>query len=440
MSIKAGESTAALAGTASPAAAHSSRRWLIIGLLSLGAVIGYVDRTNISVVLALPDFIHKFGLSDVQRGTLNSAFFWSYAALQIPVGWLVDRYGVKLPYAVSFLFWCLASACAGLSQSIGQLTMMRVLTGAGEAIVTPASYRWIRQNFAEKESGLAVGLYMLGTKIGPAIGAPLAALLIVIAGWRVMFVIVGLAGLLWLIPWMLLVKNDRPRKDKEKSQDSGAAARRAAPLPFRRILASPVVWGTIIINFCYNYFVFYCMTWMPAYFVEQRHLSLGKMGLYSFFSFSGIAIVTVLAGWAADLLIKRGLDAVIVRKTFIIAGFAIACTELIGVHSASVQGALFWAIVSLSGLGLASANHLALCRLTLIPAGAVGLVAGVQNVSTSLAGIVGPIFSGWLKQTSGGYQAPMQAIFFFLGLGGVTCLVLLREKWAPVAPASPDVK
>src|SRR5579864_2709562 len=341
-----------------------SKRWITVGLLALGAIIAYVSRTNISAALAYQPFIQMFHLSDIDRGALNSAFFWSYAALQIPVGWLVDRYGVKIPYAISFVVWCLASAATGLTRSLSELTTLRVITGAGEAIVTPASFRWMRQNFSENESGLAVGIYMLGTKIGPAIGAPLAAWLIVAYNWHLMFVILGLVGLIWLIPWLMLVENDSP-KAKLKT---GAKATAKVGVPFRNIMASPVVWGTIIINFCYNYFVFYCMTWMPAYFVEQRHVSLTKMGLFSFFSFAGIAIVAVLAGWVADIIIKRGGDPVFVRKAFIISGFAIACTELIGVRSSSVQGALFWAIVSLSGIGLATANHLALCRMTLIPA------------------------------------------------------------------------
>jgi len=407
-----------------------SKRWIIVGLLSIGAIIAYVSRTNISAALAYKPFIEHFQLSDIDRGTLNSAFFWSYAALQIPVGWLVDRYGVKIPYAISFVIWCLASAATGLTRSISQLTALRVITGAGEAIVTPASFRWMRQHFCENESGLAVGIYMLGTKIGPAIGAPIAVWLITLYDWHLMFTIIGLAGLIWLIPWMLLVRNDRPTGGQ-----GNPAKPRAAGVPLRNIMASPVVWGTIIINFCYNYFVFYCMTWMPAYFVEQRHVSLTKMGLFSFFSFAGIAIVAVLAGWVADLIIKRGGNAVFVRKAFIICGFAIACTELIGVWSSSVDGALFWAVVSLSGIGLATANHLALCRMTLIPAPAVGLVTGVQNTSTSLAGIVGPLLSGWLLQTTGGYEAPMMAIFFFLVVGGLTCLVLLRPQWAPKVPA-----
>jgi ACS family D-galactonate transporter-like MFS transporter len=407
-----------------------SRRWIIVGLLSLGAIIAYVSRTNISAALAYQPFIQMFHLSDIDRGTLSSAFFWSYAALQIPTGWLVDRYGVKIPYAISLFIWCIASTVTGLTRSVAELTALRVITGAGEAIVTPASFRWMRQHFSENESGLAVGIYMLGTKIGPAIGTPIAVWLITLYDWHLMFVIIGLAGLLWLIPWMLLVKNDKP-----KAVRGSAAKPRGPTVPFRNIMASPVVWGTIIINFCYNYFVFYCMTWMPAYFVEQRHVSLTKMGLFSFFSFAGIAIVALLAGWAADVIIKRGGNAVFVRKAFIISGFAIACTELIGVTSSSVEGALFWAVVSLSGLGLATANHLALCRMTLIPAPAVGLVTGVQNTSTSLAGIVGPLLSGWLLQTTGSYKAPMMAIFFFLVLGGLTCLVLLRPEWAPKVSA-----
>ena len=139
-------------------------------LLALGAVIAYCDRTNISSALAYKPFIEHFRLSDLDRGMLNSCFFWSYMVLQIPAGWVVDRYGAKLPYAISFVVWCVSSALTGIAASVFQLATLRVVTGAGEAIVTPASFRWMRQHFAEEQSGLAVGVYMLGTKIGPAHG------------------------------------------------------------------------------------------------------------------------------------------------------------------------------------------------------------------------------------------------------------------------------
>jgi MFS transporter, ACS family, D-galactonate transporter len=415
------------AGAAAPEREELAwKRWTILGLLSIGAILAFASRTNISAALAYKPFIQSFHLTNIDRGLINSAFFWSYAALQIPMGWLVDRYGVKIPYAINLVVWCFASAATGLSKSLSGITTSRIVTGAGEAIVVPASYRWMRQNFSEGQMGLAIGIYMIGSKLGPALGAPLAAWLILKYDWQLMFLIIGLIGLVWLIPWMLLVKKDvAPATDKKKT----------LALPVSAILSSPVVWGTIIINFCYNYFVFYCMTWMPAYLVEKRHLSLTKMGAFQFFSFMGIALVALGTGWIADVIIKRGGDAVFVRKAFVVGGFAIAATEIFGASTSSLNVALFWALVSLSGLGLATANHLALCRMTLIPAGAVGLVTGIQNVSTSLAGIVAPLISGWLLQTTGSYTAPMQVINVFLIIGMVTTIVVLREKWAPKMPA-----
>jgi ACS family D-galactonate transporter-like MFS transporter len=405
------------------------KRWAILALLAMGALIAFVDRTSISSALAVPHFKQHFHLSNLDRGWINSAFFWSYAALQIPMGWVVDRYGVKVPYTICFVLWCVASALTGLTTSLAALVVMRLIVGAAEAVVVPASYRWIRNNFHEGQSGTAVGLYMLGNKFGPAIGAPVAAWLIVAYDWRAMFFITGAVGLVWLLPWLFMVKNDLPKK-----VDMAAVHRDASVMPFRNVLASPLVWGTLVVNFCYNYFTFYCMTWMPAYLVEQRGLSLAKMGLYSFFSFAGIAIVALAAGWTADKLIARGGDAVVVRKAFVVAGFLVASTVILGARATNVGEALFWNVASLSGLGLATANNLALCRLTLIPKPAVGIVTGVQQVAVSLAGMVAPILSGWLLDVSGGYQLPMYVIFAFLLLGAVTTLFVLRREWAPKIP------
>jgi len=404
-------------------------RWAILALLAVGALIAFVDRTSISSALAVPHFKAHFHLSNLGRGWINSAFFWSYAAMQIPMGWVVDRYGVKTPYTICFVLWCAASALTGLTTTLTALIVMRLIVGAAEAVVVPASYRWIRNNFHEGQSGTAVGFYMLGTKFGPAIGAPVAAWLIAAYDWRAMFFITGGVGLVWLLPWLFMVKNDLPKK-----ADMAAVRAKASAVPMKNILASPLVWGTLVVNFCYNYFTFYCMTWMPAYLVEQRGLSLEKMGLYSFFSFAGIAIVALVAGWTADKLIARGGDAVVVRKAFVVAGFLVASTVILGARATNVGEALFWNVASLSGLGLATANNLALCRLTLIPKPAVGVVTGVQQVAVSLAGMVAPILSGWLLDVSGGYQLPMYVIFAFLLLGAVTTLFVLRREWAPKVP------
>ncbi len=411
--------------TRSLAQANPAKWWILI-LLSLGVLIAYADRASLSAALANKSFVHAFAMNDVDRGWLGSAIFWSYALMQLPMGWAVDRYGVKWPYAISFALWCFATAAAGFTNSFAALFMMRFIVGGAEAAVMPASYRWMRENLPERHMGSAIGIFTVGNKIGTAIGAPAAAWLIMRYDWRWMFLLTGGLGLVWLAPWLVCVRNDFPAR-----ADRAAAIARAATVPFRNIIASPVVWGAVIGNFCYSYFTFYCMTWMPAYLVEQRGLSLEKSAIYTLFSFGGIAIVTVIAGWVADRLIERGADAVRTRKIFVVAGYAGGSTVLLGAYAASLEWALFWNIFSLSCLGLASANNLALTKVTLVPAPAVGRVVGVQHVAAGVSGGVAASLSGWLLHVSGNYTLPMIAIVGFLALGALSTIILLRREWSP---------
>ncbi|SIT43860.1 Major facilitator superfamily MFS_1 [Paraburkholderia ribeironis] len=406
--------------------AAAGNPWSVLVLLALGLLISFVDRTSLSSALADHSFIREFALTSVQRGWLNSAVFWSYGLFLMPMGWLVDRYGVKWPYSICFVLWCMAAAATGMVTTLSALIIMRLLIGVAEAVVVPATYRYLANNFEETQKGTALGIFSIGGKMGPALGAPIAAWMIVAYSWKVMFIATGLAGLIWLAPWLLMVKNDYPSK-----AELAAAIQQASSVPLRNLLASPVIWGGLITNFCYSYFTFYCMTWMPAYLVEQRGLSLEKSGLYTFFSFAGIAVVAALAGWAADRIIARGNDAVVVRKCFIVAGFIGATTVLLGAYTPSPDMALFWNVLSLSLLGLVTANNLALVKLTLIPKQAVGLNTGLQQVATSLAGGVSASLSGWLLHLGGSYRLPMMAIFGFLLLGATSTVILLQRKWAP---------
>ena len=400
--------------------------WSILVLLALGLLISFVDRTSLSAALADKSFVREFALTSVERGWLNSVFFWSYGLFQMPMGWVVDRYGVKWPYAICFVLWCIAAAATGLVTTLSALIVMRLLIGVAEAVVIPATYRYLANNFDETRKGTALGIFSIGGKMGLALGAPIAAWIIVSYSWQVMFIATGLVGLVWLVPWLLMVRNDYPSKEQ-----LATSVHRASSVPLGNLLSSPVVWGGMINNFCYGYFAFYCMTWMPAYLVEQRGLSLTKSGLYTFFSFAGIAIVAAIAGWAADRIIARGFDAVRVRKSFVVTGFIGATTVLLGAYAPSLEMALFWNVLSLSLLGLVTANNLALCKLTLIPKQAVGLNTGLQQVATSLAGGISASLSGWLLHIGGSYELPMMAIFVFLLIGATSTVVLLQRKWAP---------
>ena len=192
-----------------------SARWLVVVLLTLGVIIAYTDRINLSA--ALPQIRMSFPLSAQASGILLSAFFWAYTLLQTPAGWVVDRFGLKWLYAGGLFLWSAVSAATALVGSLNGLIAVRIVLGIGEAIVTPASMRYIRNNFAEHERGLPIGIFMSGTKYGPAIGAPIATYLVLAFGWRWMFVLNGALGVLWLVPWLLFVRDDARAPQCSKS-------------------------------------------------------------------------------------------------------------------------------------------------------------------------------------------------------------------------------
>jgi len=404
------------------------RKWTLITLLGLGVIIAYIDRTNLAIALASPDFKQFFALSDTGRGVLNSVFFWSYTILQIPAGLVVDRFGVKIPLAVSFVLWCLVAAATSMADAFWELVALRLMLGVAEATLFPAGLAWIAKHVDERQRGLAAGIFVSGSKWGPAIASPLATWLILGYGWRTMFFLLGVGGLVWVIPWMLLAGPDQPGK-----LETGRSQNTAEP-SFGALFRTRAMWAIVIGTFCYNYFLFFSLTWLPAYLVERRNLSLSSMSVYTMFSFAGTGTVAILAGAAADWAIRRGANAVNTRRWFTIAGLLAASTEVFGALSESTSVAIFFAIFSMTGLGLATANYWAITQ-TLLPGVAPGRVAGIQNTALNLAGIVAPIITGWLKQVTGSYTAPMQTIWVVLIIGVGAYLLLARSSDA-IAPAA----
>ncbi len=396
------------------------RKWTLVALLGLGVIIAYIDRTNLAIALASAEFKQFFALSDTGRGVLNSVFFWSYTVMQIPAGLLVDRFGVKRPLAISFVLWCMVAAATAAAGAFWELVALRLMLGVAEAALFPAGLAWLAKNVEERQRGLAVGIFVSGSKWGPAIASPLATWLILGYGWRTMFFLLGVGGLVWVIPWMLLAGADQPSK-----QNTGGSTNAAEPLG--ALFRTRAMWATLIGTFCYNYFLFFSLTWLPAYLVESRNLSLSSMSVYTMFSFAGTGTVAILAGAAADWMIRRGASALNTRRWFTIAGLLAASTEVFGAMSESTSVAIFFAIFSMTGLGLATANYWAITQ-TLLPGVAPGRVAGIQNTALNLAGIVAPIITGWLKQITGGYTAPMQTIWVVLIIGVAAYLFLARES------------
>ena len=409
-----------------------ARKWILVALLGLGVIIAYIDRTNLAIALASTEFRQFFDLSDTGRGVLNSVFFWSYTIMQVPVGMLVDRFGVKRLMTISFVAWCIVAAASSLATAFWHLVALRLALGVAESSLFPAGLAWLAKHIDERQRGFAAGIFVSGSKWGPAIASPAATWLILGYGWRTMFFLLGIGGLVWVIPWMLLAEDDRG--------DRRTAAAQVIEVPFGTLFRTRALWATLIGTFCYNYFLFFSLTWLPAYLVESRNLTLSSMSIYTMFSFAGTGLMAILAGAAADWMIRRGANAVNTRRWFTIAGLLAASTEVFGAMSASTDAAIFFAIFSMTGLGLATANYWAITQ-SLLPGIAPGRVAGIQNTSLNLAGIVAPIITGWLKQFTGSYTAPMQTIWVVLIIGVGAYLFLARKtdvytRREAIAPAA----
>ncbi len=198
-----------------------------------------------------------------------------------------------------------------------------------------------------------MGLYQASAKAGPAIGAPLIAWLLLSYGWRAMFIVVGFGSLIWILPWMLIVR------DNDRELEAAVLKRPDIPaISFTELLLNRAMIGIIIGSFCYNYYNYFCLTWLPSYFAEQRGLSLNSTGWFTGFGYWGFAVVSTAAGYVSDILIRRGAPAIRIRRMFIIAGFLIASTRK---SSAPSHHPTRWRFFSRSFRSAASAWRPGIC-------------------------------------------------------------------------------
>jgi MFS transporter, ACS family, D-galactonate transporter len=409
--------------------AHASRtaartRWLTVALFGVGMIIAQFHRIDLSV--AMPAMASDFGWSRTAQGLALSSFYWTYSLFLIPAGLALDRFGVRVPLTVAFLVWSAASAATSLASTVGLLVLCRLLVGAGEAFVAPAAMRYIRAGFEEERRGVAVSLFIAGTKVGPAIAFPLATVLMASFGWRAMFLLVAVTTLPWaaLYLWRVPRGTAAQRPAPEEGPVPAGDARRSES--WGVLLRQRYLWGICLGAFSYMYFLGFCLTWMPAYLHEQYGMDLARSGWFTGFSFGGIAAVTALAGWAADVLIRRGRNPVAVRRGFTIAGLLAASLQAASTLTGAESVMLFATVVSLSGLGLATANYWALTQ-SLVPANRSAVAAGIQNAAGHLATVVSPWLTGWLVEHSGRFHAPVQVAGLVLLLGVFAYGVLVRK-------------
>jgi MFS family permease len=305
--------------------------------------------------------------------------------------------------------------------------MLRAALGVGEAIYAPGGMRIISLLYSPAERGLPTGIFDGGTRFGLALGAPLIAWLIVHYGWRSMFMILGFSALLWLIPWLIVFPARLPKPDAiVPAAAATTAPRRRFSLTYNRNLL-----GLCLGLFCFDYYLYLLVTWLPDYWMTVRHVSMLKTGYYMLFSFFVFAVSELLGGWLADLLIRRGWNETRTRKGIIAVAFLAGLLLIPALLVANTTVAV--ALVAGAALvGLAPANILVIVQ-GCAPPEEVGLWAGVQNFTGNIGGVVAPVATGFLIGLTGSYL-PGFSLAAGILLGGIFAYGLIVGEVKPPPP------
>jgi MFS family permease len=396
------------------------RRWGIVGLLFTASLINYLDRASIS--FALPLISRDFHLNPEAKGLLLSSFFWSYALMQVPIGWAADRFNLRWLYAGAFALWSLAQGLTGLAGSLEVLIGFRILLGVGESIYLPGGVKIISLLFNGKDRGLPSGLFDFGSRTGLILEGILVPWLLTRYGWRHTFLLLGLTAMVWIVPWLGV----SPRQ-----------LRAASPALVSSPPASPIRWKTLLNRnllgiclgfFCFDYYWYVLVTWLPDYLVTVRHLSIVQTGLYGSLVFFTFGVSEPIGGWIADTLIRRGWDETLTRKGIVTAAFFMGLF-LIAAMRASNTGTAIWLLIAGSLVGLATGNLLVILQCC-APLEKVGIWTGAENFAGNLAGVVAPLAVGLLIRRSGSYVPGFE-------LGAVVLLAGLLAYWFVVGDLKP---
>jgi MFS family permease len=391
-------------------------------LVTLALFINYVDRGNLAT--AAPLIQDQLRLSATELGVLASAFYYAYVPLMPAAGWLAEHFGPKRVLGAGIAVWSLATAASGLAGGFVALLLMRLLLGVGESAAFPAATKVVAISVPRERLGFANGFMSFGYLVGPAIGTAVGGYLMSRIGWRAVFLLFGMASLLWLLPWRNVTL--RPAA----AVVSAAGAGPTVVPGFRDILAQRALWGAALGHFAANYSYYFIVAWLPFYLVKVRGLSMTAMAETASWAYLLNAAAALFTGWLSDRWIRAGRDASRVYKP--IMGLAqlgsVACMAAMVMLPASGSIAALLAFQLIAGC-----SYPGLFAIPQIMAGpgATGRWVGVQNACGNVAGMIAPALTGLLVDRTGNFDAAfwLSAAVAAVGFAG---WVLILPRIAPI--------
>jgi ACS family hexuronate transporter-like MFS transporter len=406
-------------------------RWVICALLFFGVTKNYMDRYVLGLLKTTLQ--HEFAWNEIDYSNLVLAFQATYAVGMLAVGWVVDRVGTRLGYALAMVFWSLASMGHAISSSFSSFLVARSALGLGEAGVFPASIKAVAEWFPKKERALATGLFNAGTNAGAIVASLIVPWIANYWGWRWTFVVTGALGFVWLLFWLLLYRQpeDHPRvSNAELEHIRSDRSPPITPTKWVRLLPHRQTWAFAIGKFTIDPIWWFYLFWIPD-FLQRRHgLDLMKIRLPLVVIYAVSDVGSIAGGWLSSWLIHHGRSVNLARKVAMLFSALLVVPIVLAARTDSM-----WHAVLL--IGLAAAGHQAfsanLFTLTsdLFPVQAVGSVVGMGGTCGAIGGMLVAKIVGYVLQWTGSYVIP----FLMAGSAYLLALAIIQILTPRLEPA-----
>ncbi len=412
-------------------------RYSILAAVFVTVVINYMDRTNISVAGSL--ISKELNLDSVRMGYIFSAFSWTYATLQIPGGILADRFGTRFLYSSILILWSLATIALGFAMGFVAIILLRILIGAFEAPSYPLKNRIVTAWFPDNERAGAIATYTSGQFIGLAFLTPVLTAIQLYAGWRGLFIITGLAGMLWGIAWYFIYRDPMQHKKVneaelehiekgggliDRTQTDAAATEKFQWKNLRLVLSKRKLWGIYLGQFGLGATLIFFLTWFPKYLVEYKHMDFLKSGFMASVPFLCAFSGVLFSGFLSDYLVKKKVPMATARKTPVVIGLLLSIFIIGANYVTQPAWVIFFMSIAFFGNGLASITWVFVSLLA--PKNLIGLTGGTFNFIGGLAGIIVPIAIGYLVK--GGDFSPALIFISCMTLMGALSYIFLVGK------------
>jgi MFS family permease len=409
-------------------------QFIAVSILSIAGVINYIDRGSLAI--ANTTIRADLGISATRMGVLLSIFSLSYAISQLPIGLLLDRFGERIVLGAGMFLWSATQSATGLVRGFSSFIAARIGLAIGESPFVVSAVKTVNDWFGVRDRATPMGIVNAATTLGQAIAPPILTVTMLAFGWRGMFMLIGVPGLVLSVAWFAFYRdrkhvslNDAERAYLEASGPRSGLARISLS-EWLRLFRLRTMWGMMLGFGGINYTVWLYMSWMPNYLEAEHHVSIAATGMIAIIPFSCGAVGMLLSGIIADFLVRHGVPPIKSHRTLLVTGMTCSalCT-LVVPYIPGATGAAFGIGMALFFTYLAGNSGWGLVQ-SIAPSGIVASVATIQNFGSFVCASFAPILTGWLLDRTHSFHLTLVICSMVSILGALSYLLIVKDPIA----------